>query len=82
VPESGAKAESAGYSVQTGSFLLSAPAPSDWPLIVEVVGAAAQVPGVAVVGVEIRSGADKESPALEQARVAVAIHARLSAKQP
>ena len=80
VPEAGIKADGAGFSIQPGAFLLSAPVPSDWPAIVAVVGAAAQVPGVSVVGVEIRSGGDKERGSLDEVRIAVAIHTRRSAK--
>ncbi len=80
VPEPGIKADGAGYSVQPGAFLLSAPVPSDWPAIVELVGGAAQVPGVSVAGIEIRSGGDKERRSLDQVRIAVAIHTRLFVK--
>ncbi len=81
MPEAGIKADRAGFSIQPGAFLLSAPVPSDWPAIVAVVGAAAQVPGVAVVGVEIRSGGDKERGSLDQVRIAVAVHTRLSSNK-
>jgi hypothetical protein len=76
--EQGPKEDKDGYSIQVGTFLLTSPAASDWPEIIEAVGAAEQLPGVDVKGFEMRSTGSRKSRSVDTVKVVVTIHARLS----
>jgi hypothetical protein len=80
--EEGVSDAKAGYSIQPGVFFLASPAPSDWPTILETVGAAESQPGVEIVAIEMKSSGDKERRSLDLVKIAVAIHARLAPNHP
>lgn len=75
--EAGPKEDKDGYSIQIGTFLLTSPTVADWPEIIEAVGAAEQLPGVGIAGIQMRSTGSRKSRSVEIVRVLVDIHARL-----
>ena len=69
--EPGRREDRDGYSVSVGTVALTAPATSDWPQIVDAVRAVEQVPGVGVVGFEMRTSGDREHRVVDLVKVIV-----------
>jgi hypothetical protein len=73
--QAGPKDERAGYSFQTGTFLLQSPVPSDWPRIVDAVSAAEQLRGVGIARFEMKASGDREHRTLDLVKIVVEIRA-------
>jgi hypothetical protein len=69
-----------GFSVQTGTFRLESPATDDWPQIVEAVKGLEQIPGVGVIGFEMRTSGDRERRSVDLVKVLVAVQTLRSAQ--
>ena len=70
-----------GYAASTGAFMLSAPSTSDWSRIVDAVRATEQVPGVGVVGFEMRTSGDREHRTVDLVRIEVSAHTRAAPRE-
>jgi len=62
-----------GYSVQGGTFRLQSPATADWPQIVDSVWASEQLPGVGIVGFEMKTNGNHERRSVDLVKFVVAI---------
>jgi hypothetical protein len=76
--DAGPRDDMDGYSVQVGTFRLQSPVTSDWSKIVEAVKASEQLPGVGIVGFEMKTSGDREHRSVNFVRVEVAIQTVLS----
>jgi hypothetical protein len=77
--ENGTRDDRDGYSVQDGTFQLQSPATTDWPEIVSAVKAAEDLPGVRIIGFEMRTSGDHERRSVDIVKVVVAIQTLRSA---
>jgi hypothetical protein len=77
--DAGAREDREGYSVQAGTFRLQSPATNDWPQIVDAVRALGQIPGVGVIGFEMRTSGERERRSVELVEILVAVQTLRSA---
>jgi len=80
--DAGARDDRDGYSVQAGTFRLLSPATSDWPRIIEAVKASEQLPGVGIVGFEMKTSGDREHRSVSLVKVELAVQTLRSAPAP
>lgn len=78
--EPGTREERDGYSVFSGSLVLSSPTTADWPRILDAVKAIGEVPGAGIVGFEMATSGGKERRNVDVARVFVTTQTRKTPK--
>jgi hypothetical protein len=78
----GTRDEREGYSVQKGSFSLQSPATNDWPQIIEAVKSLGQIPGVCIIGFEMKTGGDRVRRSVDLVKIVVAVQTLRSTPNP
>jgi hypothetical protein len=71
--------EKEGYSAVIGIFSLRAPTTADWPKILQAIGAAERLPGVGIVGFQMKTGRGLGPRPVQVVKVEVAIQTQAPA---
>jgi hypothetical protein len=71
--EAGSRDDREGYSIQVGTFRLQAPTIWDWPHVIDSVSASENLPGIGVIGFEMKTSGDRERRSVDLVKVVVII---------